>query len=343
MDISEREDCRRRLEQVVRVVGQEILLFKGSVEDIGDPMGRGHETSSVDESARKTMMSVLESEFSDRPITLQFEHNPREVRGRTTTSKPAIHFVIDEIDGTTNLKRWAASSREYQPHSAICVAACSSTGLDSLEVGAVFSLDEKETYSGIKLDSTFGRFSAYRNGIPLVIHPVKRGDTKNRLLVIGYTSKVRGPKAKIEESLYLMKDSCVYDGCRSSTMDLINIVRNQYDAYVDPRAVFGKKSETRLETYDVAAILPTMYACNLEVSDIYGRPLTEYEWKDPLPLLVARPEVYRGILARLNDSVKQRVIPTHEQWRVMLRTRRQKAEKSGKWPTEAPTRRQPKR
>lgn len=336
MDIHEREDCRKRLEKVVKIVGERIISYKEDVRDIGDIMEHGHETSTIDESARKNMITALEGEFPDRDLTLQFELFPFEIKSKCPR-KPPLHFVIDEIDGTTNLKRWAASSRTYYPHSAICIAACSGITLESLEVGAVFTLDCNEIYSGIRLGAEFGRFCAYRNGEPLVIPPIKQGDKTNRVLVVGYTSKVRNRKAKIEEAICNLmvgepgkerRDCCVYDGCRSSTIDIINIIRNQYDAYIDPRAVFGKESETRLETYDVAAILPTAYACNLQISDIYGKSLTEYNWEDPLPLLVARPEVYDRILTAIEELVRQGdIIPSQEEWRHMLqedRTERKK-------------------
>jgi len=171
MKIEEREDCRGRLEKVVKTVGETILSYKGSVRDIGDEMEHGHETSTLDESARRTMVQALEGEFPDRDLTLQFELHPYEVRTKAPSGKPALHFVIDEIDGTTNAKRWAASYRGYKPHSAVCIAGCTGTSLDSLEVGAIFALDEGELYSGIRLGVGFGRFAGYRNGDPLVIPP----------------------------------------------------------------------------------------------------------------------------------------------------------------------------
>jgi len=111
-------------------------------------------------------------------------------------------------------------------------------------------------------------------------------------------------------------------------MDLVSIIRNQYDAYIDPRAVFGKSTETRLETYDVAGILPTMYACNLEVSDIYGDSLTEYDWEDPLPLLVGKPEIYDGLIDVFSKLVQEGdILPTRDEWRAMLDTERDQRQK----------------
>lgn len=319
MKIEEREECRRKLEKVVRAVGETILSYKGSVHDVDDSTEHGHETSTLDEVAREAMVKCLAGEFPDRDLTLQFELHPWEVKSKTPSGKPKLHFVIDEIDGTTNAKRWAASARGYRPQSAVCIAGCTGLSLESLEVAAIFTLDEGELYSGVKIAKDFGRFAAYRNGEPLVIPPLKQGDKSNRLLVVGYTSTVRGRKARIEEALCSQDDCIVYDGCRSSTMDLISIIRNQYDAYLDPRAVFGPDTQTRLETYDVAGVLPTVYACNVEVSDLYGHPLTEYDWEDPLPLLVARPEIYDRILGALEEIIGQGgVIPTYDDWRAML-------------------------
>jgi len=324
MTIDEREHCRLKLEKAVKAVGDTILSYEGSVRDVGDVMEHGHETSSLDEAARETMVKVLAGEFPDRDLTLLFELHPWEVKAMKPSGKGKLHFVIDEIDGTTNAKRWAAATvKEYRPHSAVCIAGCTSTGLDSLEVGAVFTIDQGELFSGLRIGRDFGRFSAYRNGDPLVIPPRKRGDSKNRILVVGYTSSVRVRKAQIEEEICSREDFVVYDGCRSSTMDLISIIRNQYDAYLDPRAVFGKDTETRLETYDVAGILPAMYACNLEISDIYGEPLTDYNWEDPLPLLVARPEISGELLETVRKIVTRRnIIPSHSAWRTMLQAER---------------------
>lgn len=335
MDIDEREDCRSRLEKVVKVVGEQLLSYTGDVEDMGDIMDHGHDISTVDEEARNTMACALEAEFPDRDLTLQFELHPYKIKSQMHPKEP-LHFVIDEIDGTTNFKRWAASSRTYRPHAAVCIAAFSSMSLESLQVGVIFTLDEQEVHSGIRLTSEFGRFRAYRNGTPLVIPSSKQGDKTNRVLVIGYSSKVRIRKAEIEKAICSLTSEAgkekrnyrVYEGCRSSTMDIVSIIRNQYDAYIDSRAVFGDETETRLETYDVAAVLPTAYGCNLLISDIYGRPLTEYNWDDPLPLLVARPEVYNQLCDTIVElSEKGGIIPDYKEWRHILEKDRKERQK----------------
>ena len=53
MDITERDDCRQRLERVVKIVGEEILSYQGEVQDVNGPLEHGHHTSTIDEFARR--------------------------------------------------------------------------------------------------------------------------------------------------------------------------------------------------------------------------------------------------------------------------------------------------
>ena len=200
----------------------------------------------------------------------------------------------------------------------------------------MFALDEGVVYSAMRLSKRDpNKFVAYydHNRRPAAVDPIKRGDTKHRLLVIGYSNNARIQKAEIEKALFKLGDCVVYEGCRSSTMDIINIFRNQYDAYIDARAVFGKDTQACLWAYDVASILPTAYAHSFSISDIYGRGLEDYDWEDPLPLVVARPGVYDRIMSALENLSKQnKGVPTCEEWWDTLeknRSERKNKQKKG--------------
>ena len=117
MDIYESEECRQKITKVVKIVGEELLSYEGEVRDLQDPLNRAHASSTVDKKARSIMMSALENEFPDVNITMQFELRPLKISYIWKSGEPknTIHFIIDEIDGTTNFKRWAKSKRNCRP------------------------------------------------------------------------------------------------------------------------------------------------------------------------------------------------------------------------------------
>ncbi len=127
-------------------------------------------------------------------------------------------------------------------------------------------------------------------------------------MVVGYSNKERMKKALIEENILKFAnevgiDVKIYDGSRSSSVDVLNIIKNQFDAYVDPRALF-EDSGAMLYPYDIAGCLPIALGCGLEVFDNYGNPISS-RGNIPLTLVVARKGMKEIIVKAINEAVKR--------------------------------------
>lgn len=306
MEISKKRDLMRILGRVVKKTGEEILNCKNfEIVDIRDY--KGHEESSIDIVARQAMQDALDQEIPELEGTIRYEHLPykKNLLEFQVSPKHFYTLIIDEIDGTTNTKRALSSNFEYFPQAAVCIGLSVSEKLSDFQIGVVYTLDTKEIFSAFKVEN--GVFLAFRND--KLIYPEDvwkaRGDTKFRVLVIGYSNKERIKKAEIEQALW-DAGFRVYEGCRASTMDIIGLIRNQNDAYVDPRALWPE-SGAQLQTYDIAAVIPIALGSGLAVSDIHGRNWEDYKQEDIIPLMVARPEIHQKIIETLRPTIERQI------------------------------------
>ncbi|MEK7147251.1 MAG: hypothetical protein AAB772_03295, partial [Patescibacteria group bacterium] len=109
------------------------------------------------------------------------------------------------------------------------MALSASESLKDLVLGAVYTFDQGEVFSAFSVAG--GAFLAFHNHE--VIQPFSvastKGDSRKRILVIGYSNSHRLEKGEVEQALYDAKLK-VYDGCRASGMDIINLLRNSTDA-----------------------------------------------------------------------------------------------------------------
>jgi fructose-1,6-bisphosphatase/inositol monophosphatase family enzyme len=318
MRLEEKRELMRGLGEVAKAVGEEILTLKGEkIRDI--EVFLGHEVSTIDEEAREIMERCLNIRFSKLESMLEgiryYELRPREVillkKKRGEVKEPQKYtLIIDEIEGTTNTKRALASGQNYRPISAISIALCLGENLGSIQVGVIYALDQKELYMAMRVDDGF---LAYRDDQLLYPEDFEKikGDDHPRILVIGYSNKERIKKGELEDVLYNQGKFRVYEGCRASAVDIINILRNQYDAYVDLRALWGEKSGAMLQVYDVAGVIPIALGCGLRVSDVYDHSLDEYKRDDFIPLVISRSDPDLKIQERIIELTK----PLVEKWK----------------------------
>ncbi len=282
------------LEDVARTAGRKILEYRGAV---GDTEHRhGSEESNIDIFAFETVLGALEERMRRLPEKDRFvgkylfeSHEFQDLKGKTGSVKGYLR--IDEIDGTTNAKRRAASKFSYAPLSAVSMALSEDLSLSSIVLGTLFDMYEQSAWSGMRVE---GSYMAFHNGT--VLNPKDfaepHGDSCMRIMVAGYCHTQRGKKAQIEQAIVdadkNKKFYRVYEGCRATAQDVLNIIRNQSDAYIDPRALWPGNG-AMLYPYDVAGVIPIALGCGLEVSDIHGNPLDMYKSNnDPLTLIVAR-------------------------------------------------------
>jgi fructose-1,6-bisphosphatase/inositol monophosphatase family enzyme len=228
------------------------------------------------------------------------EESPEENNGKV--------LRIDEIDGTTNTKRTKASLLGHNPRAAVSIALCEDESMGSIIVGVVYDMHNKNTFSGLRID---GSYMAFCDRVLLDPEGFKekKGDSSTRIMVVGYSNRERMKKAEIEQAILdadkTKKDFRIYGGSRSSTIDILNILRNQYDAYIDPRALWPG-SGAMLYPYDVAGVIPIAYGCGLEISDVFGKPIEMHNGKnEPLSLIVARKGLKDRFMETLAPIVTQ--------------------------------------
>jgi len=99
------------------------------------------------------------------------------------------------------------------------------------------------------------------------------------------------------------KGICTCGGTRSSAQDLLDIMCNSVDAYVDLRALFSSGAESRdevLHIWDVGGVLPVLDGLGFLIAD--ARQLGSCRtWQscncwDPMALVVARPSAGHEIV-----------------------------------------------
>ncbi len=282
------------LEDVASTAGKEILRYEGPVGDTRHV--HGSEESKIDIFAFKTVLGALEERMRSLPEKDRFvgkyffeSHELQDLKGKIGSVKGYLR--IDEVDGTTNVKRESASKFNYPPLSAVSMALSEDLSLNSIVLGTLFDMYEQSVWSGMRVE---GGYMAFHNG--KLLDPKDfaepKGDSCLRIIVSGYCHTERGKKAQIEQAIVdadkNKKYYRVYEGCRATAQDILNIIRNQSDAYIDPRALWPGHG-AMLYPYDVAGVIPIALGCGLEVSDIHGNSLDTYKSNDdPLTLIVAR-------------------------------------------------------
>lgn len=289
-------EIKDNLEQVVELSGEDILSFTGQILD--ETPIRGHESSTIDRYARSRIEHYLNIFLPEIEGARRFELLPYEISLMTeqdAEERPREYYlIIDELDGTTNTKRALASNLNFRAQASVSIGFSLTERLGDLRVSAVYDIARQETFSSIKI----GNFLSFIGDTLIRPKQVEdiHGDSDARILVIGYSNKRRLEKGQLEDELVKKGKFRVYDGCRSSSIDVLNVIRGLYDAYIDPRAIWGRDSGAVLEAYDIAGVIPIALGSGMVVSDIYGESWEKYGGRDAIHLIISRPEVHDEII-----------------------------------------------
>ncbi len=127
---------------------------------------------------------------------------------------------------------------------------------------------------------------------------LQRGDTQVYAIVPGYSHSNVEARAQTERAL-LETGIRTTGGSRSSAQDMIDIICNQAEAYVDLRALFSGSSDTRdavLHPWDVGGLLPVLDGLGFMITDAYGQSWQGCQFSDSLALVVTRPPLGERIL-----------------------------------------------
>lgn len=303
-EVKDNEITREKLCTVVKRAGETILSYRGPISDTGQH--DGHELSTVDEFARNVVNNALDQIFPGLDCIRRYELRPISIRSYDRESPPGRRkiFIIDESDGTTNLKRELANLKPGdipQPQTSTCIAMSKDLTLGGIQATAVFTFDTRDIYSAVRIRDSF---LSFKNEVLLRESDYTQalGDTMDRVILVGYSNRNREEKGRWEKALW-GKTTRVYEGCRASSIDIINIIRGRSDAYIDPRALWGEQSGARLQTYDVAAVIPIALGLGFTVSDVYGKPWQRYGLNDPIPLVISRSERLHEEILRATEPL----------------------------------------
>lgn len=289
----ENEIIREQLSSVVKKSGEAVLAYRGPISDTGEHFG--HELSTIDEYARSIVNKYLDELLPDIHGIRRFELRPVDIRALAdhehgdAKGNRRLVYIIDEIDGTTNTKRELANLKDGdvpKPQASTSIAVCKGKSIGSVQVGAIFTFDTGDVYSAFNTNNTYLSFKNDK-----LIRPSEHGsilgDSVPRVIVAGYSNTNRFEKAKWESALF-DRGIRVYEGCRSSSVDIINIIRGRFDAYIDARALWGHGSGARLQAYDISASIPIALGAGFSVSDCDGNAWEKYNLNDSIPLVVSR-------------------------------------------------------
>lgn len=304
LNFNKKRELARKLARIVAYAGK--IISENNDEVVDTRTHKGHDESSIDAVARSAIIEGIEKYAPELEGKLQFELMPfnKQLIEIDRDSKYSITLIMDEIDGSTNTKRAKASILDCVPNAAVCIALCTGSTLKDLQIGVVYTLDTKEIFSGTRVENN--EFLTLKHKEMLYPGDIQkmRGDSKFRVLVIKYSNQKRVEIAEVEEALWEAKFK-PYEGCRSSTMDIIGVIRNQNDAYIDVRALFPKECGARLQAYDVAAVIPIAIGAGLVVTDVFGELIDKYGETDAIPLVIARPEIHAKIIEAIGPVVEK--------------------------------------
>ena len=295
------------IEKIVKDVGK--TLLETNFKEISDTHTyNGHESSTLDETARELMQNAIERYLPLFQGIIRCELRPFKKTSLESPKDESLCLIIDELDGTTNTKRAFSGAIRTRPVASISVALSASENIGDIAVGAVFTLDTDDIFSSMKVGREL--FLAFHNGRILDPQKLKytQGDSKKRVCVAGYSNSHRKKKAELEDALWT-RGFRPYEGCRASSMDVINIIRNGFDAYIDMRHFWstkderGEEKESMLQAYDIAGVLPTAIGCGLAVTDAEGNNVAKYTLRDTIPLIIARADILETILTATRPLV----------------------------------------
>lgn len=294
---NDRLSLMHNLGRVVRLTGEHVLRMMPDkiVETVQDGL---HQYSTVDVEAGTQLRRVVAEIFGTTRYTLREES---EIPNMLVQSQEVLYplMVFDAVEGATNAKRGLAAALHRPILAGTSVMVLESESLSSIAASAFFDFASNTVFTSMRTEPrTFLSFQEGR-----VINPqtvaITLGDSHPYVIVPGYSHANVQARAEVEQVL-LNAGFSPTGGTRSSAQDMLSILTNQCDAYVDLRAHFPggstNKRDEVLHSWDVGGILPVMEGLDFEITDAKGQGWQEAVLGKPLALVVARKALGQRIL-----------------------------------------------
>lgn len=291
----------RQLMRIVRETGRHVLNMQR--KEIFDTIEvKRHQFSTVDGEAGSHMHGIVERVMGTfRGTILEESEIPQALIHTEQLTWPLL--IGDAVEGSTNAKRGLAAFIRRPIFAGTSAMILESEELGTIAASAFYDFASHKTFASVRSDS--GSFLAFLQ--KRILFPentrVARGDSHTYAIVPGYSHHNIRERADIEEALLAVHIESA-GGSRSSAQDLVNLLANQADAYIDLRALFTGSTDSRDETlhaWDVGGLLPVMDALGFCITDALGKCWQKMSFSEHLALVVTRPALLHKVLDALQS------------------------------------------
>ncbi len=296
---TDRTNYMLELSRVVKETGEHVLSI--ACEKIFDTVEIArHQFSTVDAEASSKLRAILKRDLKAFPGSIVEESDiPRALLELKQLKYPLL--LCDAVEGSTNAKRGLATHIKRPIQAGTLAMIIESEELCMIAASAFYDFSSKQVFSSVRTES--GCFLSFIDGqIIAPIWPLEtQGDSHSYAIVPGYSHANVEARALIERALINVGIESA-GGSRSSAQDLINLLTNQADAYVDLRALFPGSTDSRdetLHTWDVGGLLPVLDSVGFRITDVFGQSWQRLRIWDRLAIVVARPAFQPAIINAL--------------------------------------------
>lgn len=297
----QRTEWMFKLIEIVRQTGENILNI--DPRKIFDTVEvDSHQFSTVDGEGSNKMRSVIAETFGASFNGTILEESEMSSLRLPSSAITYPLIIGDAIEGSTNAKRGLAAAFRRPILAGTSAFILEGPSLCTLAASAFFDFASKHVFSSVR-----GEAHAYLPFIDKTIiessETIKtKGDSNTYVVVPGYSHHNIEARAQVERAL-LNAGMNTTDGCRSSAQDILDILANQVDAYVDLRASFPSNAPTKmsnsnehLHSWDICGTLPVLSGFGFCITDPNNRGWQLNDYHSPLSLIVSRPSIYSKIM-----------------------------------------------
>lgn len=294
MTFARRKQLMLELSEVVRGTGQDVMQLRE--ESIRDTVAAsGHQYSTVDDEAGNRLRWHIE-----RIMRVFREHEHGEVleeskipHGRLSPEDVRYPVLVcDAVEGSTNAKRGLAAVIRRPILAGTSGVILESPVLSSAVASAFYDFASQKVFASVRVER--GAFISFADGQVIADECVLevRGDSQVYAVVPGYSNEDISARAEVEKALR-SAGFWTTGGSRSSAQDLVGLLCNDVDAYVDLRALFRCREhrDEVLHFWDVGALLPVLEGLGFTITDARGKGWMQCQFGEPLALIVTRPSL----------------------------------------------------
>ena len=283
--------------KVVRRTGEATLKMKP--EEMHDMVVvDNHSFSNVDAVAGshlRTLVAQLMPKFADG--LMEECDIARALRNREALKYPLL--ICDAVEGSTNAKRGLSAFVRRPIFAGTSMLLIEGVRMTTVAASAFYDFASGCVFSSVRGES--GSFLSFLD--EKILEPRGdfvncHGDSKLFAVVAAYSHDNVDCPAEIMRAL-LANDIRLHGGSRSSAQDLLDILCNQVDSYIDLRALFPGNTNSRdeaLHVWDVGGLLPFMDGLGYVITDHHGKSWQDQVLGEKLPLIVSRPKVAQQII-----------------------------------------------